>query len=382
MKRYISVLLFLCIFFTGCDQEPLFWDIVHEYPPIRPVINGSPSRIVSIIYSPNPNPVLYVSNGDVWECDTNNPDLVWEKMPLQPEGKIKTLAATENYLFSLDWDGNIKKWDGTGWPELSVPVKGTEQIFGAKESLFAGALTGTSGASNGYCIMAMSEASTSMAVIKSDTGLLFGAVHDGSSNYFIGTRGNGIYITNSPTNQLTAANLASVSDSNVIPSELSIAGLIEHNGKIVAVTTKRQIIYYNSSAFDIFASPSVDFSGAMASWEYNGNHLLLLGLLSKSGSFGYGYRELIWKSGEDFTTNKQLYVPGEKEISSVEQGSQYTSAIGNYGISALFVPPADIMNSGDDQGRPVVYASTIRSGLWSYRKRGGRVQWNGEDNSK
>jgi len=402
MRRYLSGLLFLCIFFTACDQEPLFWDIVHEYPPIRPVINGSPSGVVSITYPEQSNPVLYISNGTIWEYDTNtdpNTDLVWQKMSPQPAGgRIKALATTKGYLFSLDWNGNIKKWDGSLWTELQTGITGTiegipipEQIFGAGDYLFAGALTDEekSGKKDGYCILAievskskMEDPESKMSVIKENTGLLFGVVSDGSQ-YFIGTRGNGIYKTGNPTSQ-DSLNLVDISGSTGNnASELSVAGLIKHGNFIVAVTTRRQILYYDGSIFESFASPGVDFSGAMASWEdSNGNRLLLLGLLNKSGSFGYGYRELIWKNGGNFTDDKTLYVPGENDISSVEKGSQYTSAIGNYAVSALFVPPISVMNSNDNEERPVIYASTIRDGLWSYRKRNEKVQWNGENNSK
>jgi len=371
MKRYIPGLVVLCIFFAACDQEPLFWDIAHEYPPIKPIIGGAPSIIVAVTYPLQSNPVLYVSNGEVWEYDTNTDDPVWRKMSPQPGGKIKTLAATEGYLFSLDWDGKIRRWNGTVWDgplSLSGISGKPEQIFGAKEGLFAGALTGTPGTSNGYCILAMSETGNSMTVIKAETGLLFGAVY-GESNYFIGTRGDGIYMTNAPGSQLITPDLNGT-------SELSIAGLIIHNGKIVAVTTKRQIIYYDSNVFVPFLSPGVNFSGAMASWEdNNGKRLLLLGLLNSSGSFGYGYRELDWDT-------RQLNVPGVVGNSSVKQGSEYTSAIGNCAVTALYVLPPSVTYKADEDKRPVVFASTVTNGLWSYRTRGGIAQWNGENNSR
>jgi len=375
MKRYFSGLFIICLFFTACDQEPLFWDIAHEYPPIEPIIQGSPSRIVAATYpSPDPSqskekPVLYVSNGEIWQCDTNTDDLpMWQIMSPQPRGKIKTLAAPlEGYLFSLDWDGNIRKWDGTEW---SLPLKETEgkpeQIFGAGNFLFAGARTGEPGTANGYCILAMEAQNSAMTMkkIKENTGLLSGAVYDGG-DYFLGTQGGGIYKTNTPTVLLPDPPLTEGS---------SIIGIIKHDDKIVAITTQREIMYYKDKDFIIYTVPGFDFSGAIASWEYDGKHLLLLGLLNKSGSFGYGYRELMWDGG--------ISVPGETEISSVERGSQFTSAIGNYGVAALYVLPPNITYKADNDERPVVYASTVKNGLWSYRRRGGRAQWNGEDNSR
>jgi hypothetical protein len=374
MKRYISGLVFLCIFFTACDQEPLFWDIAHEYPPIKPLIEGAPSRIVSATYPPlsKNNPVLYVSNGEIWQCDTNT-DAAWRKMYPQPGGKIKTLAAGNGYLFSLGWDGRIRKWDGTAWSGPLSGIIGTpEQIFGVENYLFAGALTGTAGAPDGYCIMAMEVTDSVMTPIQRGTGLLSGAVFDGS-DYFLGTIGDGVYITGStPTSPLFAPINGT--------SGLSIIGLAKHGNDLTAVTTRRQILCYNSGRFDLFASPSVDFSGAMTSWQdSDGNRLLLLGLLNSSGSFGYGYRELLWENG-------RFSVPGEAEISSVKQGGQYNSAIGNYGVTAIYVLPYGIRPADDNEDngykRPIVYASTVKNGLWSYRTRNGIAQWNGEDNSR
>jgi hypothetical protein len=370
MKRYISGLFLLCIFFTACDQEPLFWDIAHEYPPIRPIIEGAPSRIVSLTKT---NPVLYVNNRhNIWEFDTNTNDAVWHLFPRPPVDKIKTLATTVGYLFALDWDGNIRKWNGMAWSEPLAGIFGKpEQIFGAGNYLFAGALTGTAGTSNGYCIMAMEETNSVISKIKENTGLLFGADYNGS-NYFLATRGDGIYITGTP--------LSSLSTPAVGTFGLSIAGLIAHNSHIVAVTTGRQIIYYDGSNFVHLTSTGFDFSGAMASWKNkNGDYLLLLGLQNSSGSFGYGYRELVWDSPGDTPLIK---VPGEPGVSSVEPGFQYTSAIGKYALTALFVLPVDILDSNDNENRPIVYASTVKDGLWSYRTRGGIAQWNGEDNGR
>jgi len=377
----------MCILFTACDQEPLFWDIAHEYPPIKPIIEGSPSRIVAAKYPSQSkgNPVLYVSNGEIWQCDTNTTELpVWQKMSPQPRGgKIKALAALDDYLFSLDWDGKIRKWDGTEWSRdpLTETIGTPEQIFGAGNFLFAGAKTGTPGStsddySKDYCILAMNVSESTMWLIKENTGLLSGVVENGG-DYFLGTQGDGIYMTSTPIVPLTAPPLA---------AGLSVIGIIKHDNdnKIVAVTTQRQILYYDGSEFKPSpTTPGFNFSGAMASWKWKKNdgseeNLLLLGLLNKSGSFGYGYRELEW--------SERVGVPGDNDISSVEKGSQFTSAIGNYGIAALYVLPPNVDYKADDDGRPVVYASTVKNGLWSYRSRGEgngrRAQWNGEDNSR
>ncbi|MDR1144436.1 MAG: hypothetical protein LBK77_09515, partial [Spirochaetaceae bacterium] len=124
----------------GCDQEPLFWDISQEYPPIEPLIKGSPSQIVECGGN------LYVSNGDMWEY-TPTPGN-WHRMD-QPGAQIKVVAAANNRLFALSWAGTIYERTGSGWKNHDT-VDNAEQLFGAGNYLFIGARTGTAGAPDGY----------------------------------------------------------------------------------------------------------------------------------------------------------------------------------------------------------------------------------------
>jgi len=369
-----GLFLILSSLFIACDQEPLFWDIAHEYPPIEPLIKGSPSKIIDVTYSNPARTVLYVSNGDIWEWDTStssNPN--WREMGPQPGGKIKTVASAAGCLFSLDWDGKIKKFDGSTWSSVSGTYGKPEQLFGAENYLFAGSLTGAPGTSTGYSIFGMAATNDSgMTLIKSDTGLLMGAAENGGK-YYLGTRGGGIVSTSS-----------SLDDTVPEMESSSIVGLIKHGTTVVAVTTRREILYSSGGAFtSLGLSTTYYYSGAMASWENdNGDRLLLLGLLRSSGSFGFGYRELMWKSGENIDTDGRLYTPGEDALSSVQQGSQYTSAIGNHAVLALYaIPPDSPAIKADGEDRPIVFASTLKEGLWSYRTRKDVPQWNGEDNS-
>lgn len=389
MKKSVIFFIVLCALFTACDQEPLFWDIANEIPPIEPLIKGSPSNIVSVVES-GANPVLYVSNGTIWTWDTNTSvDPAWQKMPTQPGGKIKTLAAAGSFLFSLDWDGNIQKWDGTAWSPVTGTAGKPEKIFGAGSYVFAGSLTGTAGSPGGYCILAMDAAGSSMNSIKNNTGLLSGAA-ERSGNYYLGTMGDGIYKTSTPGADLGTPDYgAPTSDKRGV----IIIGLINHGPNIVVAVTTNSLVYDDGSGFTLFASYPNSFSGALASWENeDGDRLLLLGLYRNSGSFGYGYRELIWERGiKDFKDSNQfLYIPGETRpyyiseeniLSSVKQDYHYTSGISNHVVLALYVLPHSFATKADEAGRPIVYASTHKDGFWAYRTRRDATQWNGEDNS-
>ena len=369
---FLSLILVL----GSCDQEPLFWDIAHEYPPIEPAIKGAPGPVVELT---TPNHILYVSNGDVWRYDFGIPDSYgkprWERMSLQPGGNVKTLAAASDgsadRLFSLDRNGNIKQLDGSVWTTLSVPwgAGRAEHIFGAGDWLFAGVLTGTSGEPNGYAIYSIkvsSPAPAPVTLIKSSTGLLRGAAFAGG-NYYLGTQGDGVYKTSTPGGALTSGDKEAGYES-------LIQGLLSDGTDVYAAGSSA--IYKNGAS----VGSGYTFSGAMAIWNEpapGSGKLLLLGLRRSSGSFGYGYRELNLSS---FV----FQTPGAASPSSVKIGDQYISAIGEHAVNYLFVADLSTLAPpfyADGEDRPVVFASTAGNGLWSYRRRsGGEPQWNGEDN--
>ncbi|MDR2072784.1 MAG: hypothetical protein LBP60_05060 [Spirochaetaceae bacterium] len=358
------IIRFVCLlalwpFLVSCDQEPLFYDISMEIPPIEPVIGGGPSRIVE--YGGN----LYVSNGTVWEYNSAS----WYKMPSQPpSGNIKALAQTTSYLFALGWNGTLWRWDGTNWTSIGTGGTQPEQIFGVGTDLFAGAKTGAAGTADGYCILTLNGSDTNLFVIASSTGLLMGAASDGS-DVFLGILGKGVVIATSPT--------------AIIPgSAASIIGLYKHGSVIVAVTTGGALLYYDSLNFNTLLATGSIFSGAMASWSHGTDTMLLLGIQNSSGAYGYGYRELHWNGNISSlsSASRSLYYPGEGSPSSVVRDIQYTTAIGNHAVMALYVRPAGFSPAADGDGRPIIFASTVKDGLWAYRTRDGRPQWNGEDN--
>jgi hypothetical protein len=383
MKKNIVFLIIICALLAACDQEPLFWDIAHEIPPIEAMID--PAYNIVANNSDPAKPVLYVASEDVWTWDTNDWDTdvrkpAWKKMSPQPGGKIRMAAVTGTTLFSLDWNGTIKKFDGTNWSGVTVPAGKAERIYGAGNYVFAGCLTGTPGTKDGYSIFAIdASGSVAPAPIKSGTGLLSGAAQSGA--YYLGTIGKGILQTNG-TSEAASVTVYEIKDGNTNPIETPaiIIGLINHDGTIVAITSARQLLYENTGGFTLLASYSAYFSGAMASWKNeNGDRLLLLGLFRSSGNFRYGYREIIWEKEKDITFNKSLSIPGEDILSSVKQDYQYTSGISNHVVVGLYALPYNF--SADEKDRPIVYACTQKFGLWAYRTRRGAAQWNGEDNS-
>jgi hypothetical protein len=368
------------IFFAACTQEPLFWYIYGEYPPIDPKIGGAPTEIVDT------GTALYVANrNSLWKYDYN--ETKWGSID-KPPGTIKAIAATPNTvppaLYVLIEGGTIHKStdNGANW-DPGTSISGAQQIFGAHDRLFAG---------NGSAVYEY----PSTTPISGAGGLLRGAAWDGTTYYICtvkmwDTENTGIFTVSTTT---TAT--------KVYPSSgnASVKGIIAAGSTVIAVNSEGQVIYKDSAAStNSFASPgiinpsSVKFTGGMALWKWTDassviHQKILLGLQDGSGTFSYGYRELDL-DGSGNVNSSGVFVPGTTtttnntaRTTSIDPGSKETSAIGKYPVTALYVIPSPPgPNSGDADGRPVIVASTLQDGLWSYRARRGDPQWNGEDNS-
>jgi hypothetical protein len=372
---------------SGCDQEALFWDIAHEYPPIEPDIDGRPTKIVEILDSSDPPKAktLFAGNntGHVWRYDPAG-DHFWREIT-GPGFTVRDLAVADNQLFALSGDnGGISRWDDDvgEWKSPILSSSNFEKLFGAGSHLFGvaqtGSLEGEYSYKSAYTITCLDTSGNSVETIP-DTGTLMGAVYDGTA-YHLGTLGGGYYFG-------AIGGLAASRDTSKYGD--TIVGLTVHKGNVFVIGPST--VYFPGSGR---INPGYPLSGAIVGWTDGTDHLLLIGVQHSSGAFGYGYREI----QIDGTTGAQdsggFVVPGEgvpaksnpeKRLSSVAIGSQYVSAIGEHAVGNFYVlkdmtQKADNGNSVyNAPARPVIFASTIKDGLWSYRARDGDPQWNGED---
>jgi hypothetical protein len=367
--RFLTVLFAFPFFaaLTTCTQEPLFYYIHLEYPPIEPIIGGAPTEIVKA------GNVLYVANQkSLWEYDMSVLNPRWVERSKPSSEFIKAVAATTTDLYVLDVGGSIYKLNGTNWDPLGH-ISGAEQIYGADDRLFIGTKS-----------TVYDETLSSITGVK---GLLRGAIGDNLSGYYICMAEAWASDPDEPENTgiFTVPGLGVAATKVYPPSgNVSVKGIINAGTTIVAVT-ENTIVYQDSiGGFDDDPiSPGVSFTGGMALWEHGTEKKILLGLKKGSGTFAYGYRELDLDGSGDVIT--KVYEPGnvtDGRTTSIDPGSRETSAIGKHPVTALYaIPSSPALNSGDSDGRPIIVASTQQNGVWSYRVRQGTPQWNGEDNS-
>ncbi|MDR0586482.1 MAG: hypothetical protein LBG26_04520 [Treponema sp.] len=366
-RLFVPAVLFLVSFFAACTQEPLFWYIYLEYPPIDPIIKGAPTEIVEY------NGALYVANREsVWKYNySGGPNLnQWVQTGSKPSGPILAVAAVNSAgtavgLYVLVEGGAIYKSTdgGDNWTQ-GVSKHGAQKIFGAYEKLFIG---------DGSAVYDYESPSTS--ITGGVGGLLRGAAWDGT-NYYICTAGD-----TQNTGIFTVSGTTAIKVYNA-----SVKGIIAVGSTVIAVNSGQHVVYQDSATpnFSGSISTGVKFTGGMALWEHGGDKKILLGLQDGSGTFPYGYRELDL-DGSGNVNSSGVFVPGNTapttgptRTTSIDPGSRETSAIGKHPVNSLYVIPNS--NSGDDASRPIIVASTQKNGVWSYRVRRGTAQWNGEDN--
>jgi hypothetical protein len=426
-----------------CTMEPLFYYTHLEYPPIKPIINGAPSKIVTA------GNYLYAANRNgLWKYEyPYGGARSWESMGMPSgESHIKTLAAAGTNLYLLGETGAIHEWNGTSWSSVPLKIGKIQQIHGAGTRLFAG------DGKNVYEISSMS----SFTLFPGPEGLLSGAVYDGSSAYYISVSDGdnpGVFQIASSSKltserimgivwfdgKLTAVDTSGNIHTDIAGSPDTISTGVHFTGALAVKRASVRIIVRNTGtssqalttgtygynagggtfAFTINTAITVpaggrqvfiaqaqgdgkyQVSGASNQSAFTGGPalaasvvydveentatcagILLLGIAAGgSGTFRCGYRELD-------LNDILLHSPGDSGIStaypsgrptSIDPSTKNTAAIGNYPVNALMILPDS--DSGDAAGRPVILASTQQNGLWSYRFRRTEPQWNGENNN-
>jgi hypothetical protein len=423
LKLLLSLGAFFLPFLAGsCNQDSIFDYISQEAEPTEAAIKGSPSRIVES------GGKLYIANGRLWEYDPGTAE--WKDDIAGPGGYVLDVASTTSVspsasvLYALTISDSsaraVKKNDGNGWsptaiaPNTDYPL--ILNIFGAGDILFA---TGAkkNGADYDYAILycRQSETAFSMSNVKDDDDditpsinkiRLTGAGKVGS-NYYLATRGNGIY-------QADGSNLSNIfeapayvrdengklkldTDGNPIVASVPtvMAGLLQTQdaqGKdiIIGVSREGTTVHIDSAGVLTVGSTSLGGTntGALALMispnpqpdpkdtnEGSFDKLLLLGYRGNT-SYQHGYREVQLNSANGNHSDAKIPgSPGSAQPSSIQNEQQYTSSLRRYPVTALWV----VQNTADTKAPSVIFASTTNQGLYSYKDRNGNWEWNHEE---
>jgi hypothetical protein len=371
--RRLFLGLVLGITLVSCKQNPIFFSISQEVEPRDPRINGMPTAIVQV------GATLYVASR-FSETIHQYGNGRWSSIPRQPGGKILELAAAGNHLYALAGDPGsqglrkLNMNNGGTWETVETGNADVQSIYGAGDYVFAGIMTDTGKSSdgtsvNGFEIWYTREDTAILRRLKERTAFLTGAVHDGTT-YYLAVGTNEIDITSEPGGGIYTFNGTGVTMSPAAGSEkLNMVGIIMVKDIVVGITRGGGIVYGKDGNFEV-SSHSITFTGALGLWEKEGRHLLLLGIQGGSSSTVHGYREV--KLRPDGTLDSGalgLQIPGEDpEHSSVTNNNKYNSTIRRHPVMGFLQAPDTVL-----------FAATVKNGLWSYRERDGEDVWNAED---
>ncbi|GAB1481594.1 hypothetical protein MASR2M78_04090 [Treponema sp.] len=213
-----------------------------------------------------------------------------------------------------------------------------------------------------YAILKVSA--SKLVAVKSgldSTGSLVGTAWDGT-NYYIATGSKGIF---SDVDSYATALYSGAAST----ASRAFNGMIAVGSDIVAVGRNENLLIKKSGStnFDIATFSNNLFTGALAVYEAGTDDILLLGVDIDGETYTFGYREMVLPGGALPPGSPTLKKPGEGSPTTVTDTAQYASSLGK--------KPVTNLHQFDATGKNLLFASTWKDGLWSYR--GG--EWNAEE---
>jgi len=358
-KHLIKKIFFVFVILTlgSCKDPAVFYTISQEEKQLEPLIKGSPTNFVNF------NSKMYVGSGTtLYRYNRRNPDkpAQGDWTPFTPGGNIRQLAATNAVMYALCGEPPDefilkKSTDGSIWNNVSLPAGITVQaIYAINNQLFVG--TGTFGSFSIYYY----NGTNFTKLADSQDKLLNGAVFLNSKYYLsvnsLSTESGGIY-----TSSLTESGTQVIAEGNFM-------GIINLGSSIAAIS--RSGVLYEVTDSGVIQRAVLDdkklATGALLVWN---DTLLLAGRQDEMRfdiNYLHGYRELELSSGS-IKEGAVFRDPGLFSLTTVENNATYKSTLEKNPIKHLF--------KADDG---TLFASTYTNGVWSYRKRDDRWQWNSE----
>jgi hypothetical protein len=397
-KKQSLILLFLTLLLGAGCRDPIFYKISREVKPREPRIKGVPTKFV--VYNADGDDYMYVAAASLHRYRDGGWDQgVWAK----PPGTVFDLASSEDYLYALTnperpavwrWKAGMTEWEQLGGYSGSLQsIYGETDADGkpiSKGKVFVGVRQGDPTEDGiDYAIYYVDEAASVDSALKpvplplgEKTGRLTGAAYDGA-HHFLSTFGRGLYSWDETSTVHQLGNSANPKDTN-----RNLVGIIWTGAKVFAFGRRTDIYEVGAGGFTIKRNTaSYYLTDAAAIWKLDNTATkgkILLGV--KDGS-NYGYEEIEFDlSTQDIIPNSagmiDLYKPSNNVPSSVTDEALFDTTLRPHPVNHIFQTPESV-----DPAR-VLFAAVqgtgsttndIDSGVWSYRNRDGKDQWNAEE---
>jgi len=344
-------------------SDPIFYAVSREIAQREPLIKGSPTNFVEFddnIF----DGAMYVASGkNIWKYKNGS----WSS-----HGQnrwIAQLAATEKFLYALCDDNSVIRFDPSLSPSYSV-ISNAKSIFAAKDVLFFSNNEGNDSYSISY-----RDDSGATGVIATGVSMLKGAAYDGVDTYYLSTNGSGTFCINENSLDLAErinndTNFIGIISLDTSSTPHTVVG-ITRNGNLHRITS--------SGISSITGFDDRLANGALALWRKDKNNSLYPALLlagrqdrltyTADSGYTYGYQELVLDETTGEISGSSFNEPGKASPSTVGSDNEsYMSSLGKNPVNHIFQAKDGVL-----------FASTQKNGVWSYRERDGLWQWNAED---
>jgi len=372
MKKQIILrisLTFIILTICSCKQDPIFKTISEEEKQLDPHIEGSPTNFVSF------KGHMYVGSGTTLYKYKGTKDKDrgignWEDISFDGNsGNILQLAETGNTMYALCGKSGknvIKRsYNDSTWRDIPAEIS-VQRIYAVNDQVFIGA-----GTLNSFTIYRL-DGDDFTLLIGTQNRLLNGAAFDGTNYYLIAK--------DMDTETGSTYKIDSGGTTELINSSIPFMGILNLGSVIVAIS--RDGILYNITHDNKFPKgPRLNgggndklATGALAVWtKPNTSEKLLLAGRQDDMKFNVnylqGYQELELDSSGNIIGTTFLD-PGLHSLSTVENNASYKSNMEKNPVNHLYQDP--------NNSEHILFASTQTKGVWSYRLRDGRWQWNAE----
>ncbi|MDR0550978.1 MAG: hypothetical protein LBG72_03045 [Spirochaetaceae bacterium] len=356
---YRTIFIFIAgTVFLSCFNT-VFYMVQSEVQPKAPIINGSPSKIVSDETN------LYTANGSIWKWTNDK----WSEISAPAAGihdvaYVKSGGAAGLYALSVDnANTTLYRQDADIWTKIPFTGNGNIQsIYGAEDTLFAAAAVFSSSGT----VFTAWKYDGGFTQIKKDadnfSACIYGAVKF-NSNYYIAAA-DGVYIGTGDTFTLVKEQ---VENRWTTASRGEWMGIAVDGVKYVIAVSRSGYVYFNNAGAESVTQPETTyrFTGAVCFWHDLSDETRIYALIGiRSTSYTNGYREL-----QISPTPLGSYTT--PETISVQDGNKYASTIGTQAVKSIIQAPR---NEPIDDGRPLLFAATQQYGIRAYRG-----VWNAEE---
>jgi len=388
-------LAFVFFYFVSCN-EPVFYIVANEPPLIKPRIDGSPTKLVD--YEIDNRVYMYVASGNTLFWYYND---IWSSRSFS--SRVRDIAATSKYIYvCLESPGEMliraePTKDASGgsewtikhdWQTIQTGNMDVQRILAAGDNLYISSVENLGSVSQNFPVSYIGGSGVSVSPVTLSNlpvsgfapSMLIGCAMSGS-NVFLCSTNSIFHTTSSNPGTISYVKDSIASDGSGKLINRNLTGIINPgnvSGTVFAINYDGYLYTVTSAGLipDAIASFSDGRSstGALAVYTFEDNLKLLLAGRQDIGyayntGYTFGFVEIEIDSAMTGVKTNKFKEPGTEGPSTVDNRDHFISSIGKN--------PVNYLHQTASNNR--LFASTQKKGVWSYKIREDKLQWNAEE---